>query len=185
MRKRYGASLTMLPFILTLAAAAAADECRVGCNQQKRDCTSTARVTMLSCKQDCRANVPPTERGTCQRACVDTFRADKTTCKTDHTTCREMCEPTPPEEGPPTDSPPSSDKACLAKCGKDLGACARDVTKQARECVRGCRTAPDKAVCLAGCSETAKADGAACGPIFEACVLTCGVPPEPTAEPTP
>ncbi len=163
-------------------------ECRVGCNTEKRDCMSVARVSALACKEACRAETESTELGVCMRGCMETFRSDGSTCREDHSSCREVCkgsgpggDGTPPEDGGPP--PDKESKKCLAGCSRDLASCGRDAVKQSKECVQNCKHAADRVACLQGCVAVAKEGGGACGPAFETCVDGCN-PPTPTETPS-
>jgi hypothetical protein len=170
--------LTAMIFVLSLGAilalqgsARALPPCPAGCGQQKMSCVQTARVAKLTCKKDCRENADPTGRGACMIGCSSTFRSAKTSCQADHVSCLDSCNP-PPPPGPP--SPPNS---CLGDCGKDLAACARDVTAQARTCVGVCRTEPDRLTCLKDCIAAAQQGGATCASDFRACRDACAGSP--------
>ena len=152
------------------ARAAAAQPCPAGCGLQKSACLHTGRLSMLACKQDCRANAEPTALGTCVRACMTTSRSDKTGCQSDHVTCLGSCQPPSPPPGPP----PSG---CLGSCGQELAACAKGVVAQAKTCVAGCRTASVPLGCFKGCIATAKQGGAACGAGFQTCEENCASSP--------
>lgn len=157
-----------------LPAGTSAGQCFVGCNMQKKGCVQGARVTKLACKQDCRQNAAPDQRGACMKTCVGTFRGTKDTCHTDHTTCIAACIPSPPVAGePPVDA------ACVEGCGPDLADCAQGVVTAAKACVTGCRTAPDRLTCLQGCAATAQTDAGTCASDFETCVTGCSPPAGP------
>jgi hypothetical protein len=151
------------------AGDAGADECRLGCNHEKRACIHGARMQKLGCKLACRETATPTELGACIRACVETFLAEKDSCRNDHGECREICLPPPPGDPPPVD------RECLIGCGEDLVACARRVLTRARECVHGCATASDRHACLLRCAAEAQAGALACARDFHACVADCGL----------
>jgi hypothetical protein len=156
--------------ILLFAGSVSADECRVGCNLQKRDCITTARMVKLACKLDCRTNAAAVERGACARLCVETFRTENDRCRTQQTDCGTTCIP------PSPDDPSPVDPGCLAACGTTLAACVTGVTTGAKDCARNCRSAPDRLACLEGCVATATTNGEDCKGTFAACVETCGVP---------
>lgn len=159
-------------------------ECRVGCNAEKRECVSTARVAALACKETCRAEVEPTELGACKHTCMETFRNEKSTCRDQHSSCRDGCKASQPDDddGSTSDDgglPPDKEaKKCAADCRKDLASCGRDAARQSKDCVKGCKTAADRAACLQGCA-TAAQGGTSCVPAFETCVAGCAPSPEP------
>jgi hypothetical protein len=165
--KRFGAMLVVasLGTILALhGRASAALPCPAGCGSQKQACLQTARVSKLTCKQDCRTNADPTALGTCMRACSGSFRTAKTTCQADHVSCLGTCNP-PPHPGPPS--------SCLGTCGQDLATCAKGVVAQARTCVAGCRNASDHVACLKDCAAVAKQGAATCASDRQTCRDNC------------
>ena len=174
------AAVLSVPLLL-LAGQASADSCRKGCNLQKRDCiVADARVSMLACKLDCRANATDGV-GACSRPCVDTFRASRATCKDQQAACHDLC-------GSASDDP-GVDGQCVSECAHGLGDCTRGGTSDGRACVEACRTdpgpGPEIAACLSNCSHGASDDAQACNAVFKTCVEGCGatVPttlPEPT-----
>jgi hypothetical protein len=155
---------------LPTVRAGAAQPCTAGCGLQKMACRQTGRLTMLACKQDCRANAEPTAQGTCVRACMTTFRSDKTGCQSDHVTCLGSCQPPSPPHGPPS-------SGCLGTCGQDLGACAKGVAAQTKTCVTGCRSASDHPACLQACGSAAKQGAATCASDFQTCQANCASSP--------
>jgi hypothetical protein len=157
-----------------LPAGTSAAQCVVGCNMQMKGCVQTARVTKLACKQDCRQNAAHDQRGACMKACTDTFRGTKDTCRTDHATCIGGCVPPMPGGGEPP-----ADTACRGGCGSDLADCAKGVVTAAKACVSGCRTAPDRLTCLQGCATTAETDAGTCATDFETCATGCAPPAAP------
>ena len=154
---------------------------------------------ILTLQDSARAALPcPAGCGGQKKACVQTARVAKLTCKQDCQTnsvptafgaCMTACSGTlrsaktscqadlvsclgtcnpPSPPGPPP--PPSS---CLGTCGQDLGACAQGVVAQAKSCLTGCRTASDHLGCLKGCVAAAKQGGATCASDFQTCRDTC------------
>jgi hypothetical protein len=172
--KRLGAMLVLASLGAILAMhgrASAALPCPAGCGGQKNACLQTARVSKLSCKQDCRTNADHTALGTCMHGCSGTFRSAKTTCQADLVSCIGACNP-PSHPGPP----PSN---CLGTCGQDLAQCAQGVVTEARTCVAGCRSASDHLACLQACGAAAKQGAATCASDFETCRGGC--PSSPSA----
>jgi hypothetical protein len=173
--KRLGAMLVVVSLGGILAVhgrASAALPCPAGCGGQKKACVQTARVSKLTCKQDCRTNADHTALGACMQTCSGTFRSAKTTCQADLVSCLDTCNPSSPP-GPP---PPNS---CLGTCGTDLATCAKGVVTQARTCVAGCRSASDHLTCLQDCAAAAKQGAATCASDFETCRVGC--PSSPSA----
>jgi hypothetical protein len=133
-----------------------------------------------------------------KKACVQTARVAKLTCKQDCQTtadptalgaCVKACSGTfrsaktscqadlvsclgtcnpPSPPGPPP--PPNS---CLGTCGTDLATCAQGVVTQLRSCVTGCRSASDHLACLQACGAAAKQGAATCASDFQACQASC------------
>jgi len=153
--------------MLAATARETSPPCGAGCGAQTAACLKTARVTRSSCRMDCRANSAPADVGSCSRGCTDTFRSDRTTCRSNQPSCVQACDPSSASAGDP------STAACLGACGEDLGACARNATANLRTCVTGCRTASDVRSCLEGCAAPAQADTAACAADFQSCAGTC------------
>jgi len=171
--KRLGAMLVvaLLGAILTVhGRASAALPCPAGCGGQKKACVQTARVSKLTCKQDCRTNADHTALGACMQTCSGTFLSAKTTCQADLVSCLDTCNP-PSHPGPP---PPNS---CPGTCGTDLATCAKGVVTQARTCVAGCRSAADHLACLQSCAAAAKDGAATCASDFQACQASCSGSP--------
>jgi hypothetical protein len=148
-------------------SVARAQTCASGCGAEKRACVQAARIDKLACKVACREAGATAGLGACLRSCTGAFRDAKTTCRDDHTGCRTDCSsPNPP-----------ADPACPGSCGGLLGQCARGVAAQAHDCVKGCRTAPDRRLCLEGCADTAGAGRATCAADFATCRAACGGSP--------
>jgi hypothetical protein len=155
---------------LSLASgAASAQTCPSACGLQAKACLQTARVTKLACKMDCRTNTPATGLGACMRACTDTFRSSKDACRGGLGDCVGSCTPPSPALA-----------GCVGACGQALAECARGVVSDAKACVQGCRTAPDRLACLQGCADAARQGAGTCATGFAACLTACGVTPPPT-----
>jgi hypothetical protein len=149
------------------AVRAQARECPLGCAMQTRACLHAARVDKLACKLGCRLTLPPSEQGACMRSCMDMFLGAKTACRSDHADCLEACDPSVP----PIPPPPAP---CLVGCGERLRICALGVLTEAKACVHGCVTAPDRLACLLRCHDAARTGIARCAADFHACVAGCG-----------
>ena len=184
--------------LITVAGTArsTANECRQGCNLDKRLCIQNGRVAKHVCKLECQESSAPGELRACRRGCKDTSRAVKDDCRGFHRDCRDICtgellplllDPnnlsTPDPNNLPIPDPnhltiphPLSED-CLRSCGADLVACADPVIHVGWDCVRACREDPDRLGCLRLCATTAAADAVACFEDFKACLMaTC---PEP------
>jgi len=141
----------------------------------------------------------PAGCGAQKKACVQTARVAKSTCKQD---CRANADPTALGTcmqgcsgtfrsaktscqadlvsclgtcNPP--SPPGPPNSCLGTCGTDLATCAQGVTTQLKTCVTGCRSASDHLACLQGCGAAAKQGAATCASDFQACQAGCSSSP--------
>lgn len=134
-----------------------------------------------------------------KRACLQTARTVKLSCKLDCRsntdpsadlgTCMQGCVATFRDTkdtcrsdhqtciGTCVPSGPPSPDGCLTTCGTDLAACARGVVEDGRTCLAGCRTAPDRLACLANCAATAQDGAATCATNFQTCVTGCGGSP--------
>jgi hypothetical protein len=143
--------------------------CVVGCNMQKKGCIATARVAALACKQDCRQNAAPGQRGACMQGCMTTFRSSNGTCRSDQRTCIEGCVPASPGAGGSTGVASS----CRGTCGMDLAGCVQGVVTTARTCVGGCRTAADRLMCLESCASSAQSVAETCASDFQTCGSSC------------
>jgi hypothetical protein len=154
-------------------AGTAAAQCVKGCAMQKKACVQTARTVALACKQDCRQNTAPDQLGTCMKGCSSTFRATKDTCRADQQTCIAGCR----AAGPGGGGAGIDSAACLGTCGSDLADCARGVTSAAKDCVSGCRGAPDRLACLQGCGAAAETGAQTCASNFEMCSTSCAPAP--------
>jgi hypothetical protein len=154
---------TLLSSLTLMPSVASARGCPTGCDRQARACVQTARVNLLTCLAGCRSTT--SAAGECSDSCTTTFRAAKSSCRTDRASCREMCPPPPP--------PSSCTGAFLDTCGAELAACARGVVVQAKACVRACKGVPDPVACLGGCGAAAEMGAAGCAASFDACVGRC------------
>ena len=176
--------------LITVAGTArsSANECRQGCNLDKKMCIQNDRMAKHICKLDCRENSAPVDLRVCKRGCKDTSRAVKGDCRGFHRDCHDICTgellpllldpnnlPTPDPNNLPIPHPLFED--CLRGCGADLAACADPVINAGWDCARACRQDPDRLGCLRLCVTTAAVDAVACFEDFELCLMaTC---PEP------
>ena len=151
--------------LLGFQSSALATACPATCGMQKRTCVRVARVTKLACKQDCRAGVDPTARGTCMRSCSSDYRVAKGGCRSEHTSCRETC------------TPPAGRDGCVGDCARDLARCVKGVSTDARSCLADCRAGTDPRGCGAECATPLQAGSAACRSDFVACKAACGGSP--------
>lgn len=164
---------------LVLTGRAGAQECAVACNLEKVACLRTDRLMKTACKLDCRTNVPPTERGACNRVCRDASAEAKRGCRERHGLCRDMCDL------PAALAGPEAPAGCVRACGEDLATCATAIMSDARQCVPGCRTAGDPLACLQACAAGVQERRAGCAADFGTCLTDCGGSPEgpPDIEP--
>ena len=135
------------------------------------------------------------------KACVQTARTTKLSCKMD---CRTNSSPTDlgacmrgctttfrsakdtcraglqtcisgcqggSADGAFTGSP--TDTACADDCGQALGTCAQGVVTTAKACARDCRGTSDPRSCLQACASAAQSGGEACGASFQTCLAAC------------
>jgi hypothetical protein len=156
--------LCVLTSVVALAGVARAQgECNFGCSMQGRACFGTANVAMLACKATCRATAKRTEIGACSRACTDTFKKAKDTCRTNIATCRNACAPSP--------------VACRGVCGQNLATCVRAVVANQQSCFGACKTASDHPACKLPCLAAARVGHARCTLSFGDCAAKCGGSP--------
>ena len=161
---------------LALVGGASEPPCDAGCELGMKACVQTARMSMPTCKVDCRTKSASTALGACMRGCTDRFRSSKDMCRSSLTSCLGSCNP------PPSSTPASG---CVGGCGQTLGTCAQGVVTQARACLQGCRTAAERLSCLQGCASAAQQGAAMCASDFAACLTGCGVPPSTTTTTSP
>jgi len=149
-----------------VAAGTSAAQCVRGCAMQKKACIQTARTTALACKQDCRANSAPQDRGTCMRGCSTAFRTSKDSCNAAQKTCITTCHPAAGGDD-------AGAMSCRGGCGTDLAGCAKDVIAAAKSCKTGCRTATDRLSCFQNCASDAETGAEGCASGFEMCGSSC------------
>ena len=135
---------------------------------QKRACVKAGRMTMLSCKEECRDSSEPTARGACMRSCSSAFRATKRGCRSDHAGCREAC-------GSPAG--PSRPHGCIGDCGGELAACVRGVSGETRACRVDGRTMGDHRGRGTECAGAVSTGVAMCRETFEARKAACNASP--------
>jgi hypothetical protein len=156
-------ALVVLGLVLVAdVSSAGAGPCGPVCGAQRVACMGAARVDRLACKATCRDAGSPQLRGECARQCVATFRTAKRTCVADAVTCQTSCNP----------------DGCLGGCGRELGACGRDVARAASACRALCARVPfDRGRCLGACALAARLGVGACRTAFQSCMQTCQASP--------